>query len=509
MMQRRIVRGLVDYLPAKILPALLPFITLPVFTAAFAPAEYGQYVLAYGVSDFLMAATSTGLATGAVRFYTSYRLKSHVGSYFGALFATLSTVVAAAAALAVLVLLMLRPYVSPVLYELLWAALLLFVVNGWFVTLMQTLRAQERSRLYSTLEVGARYLGAALSLLLVLRFHTGPVGLLLGESLGMGTVLVPLFLLSTRGARPAFNAETRVAGRQFWSYAWPLTVGNVAFWGLRLSDRYILQFLRGSADVGLYSVAYNTSARTIDLLIALCLIVPGPILVRLWEEDGRRAAEESLAAVTRLYLLLVMPAVVGLTVIAAPLMRLLADESYFSAYAAVPLAALASAICGLSELLSHGMLLAKRTTRLARNQYIAAGLSLALNLLLVGRLGFIGTALASCLTFALLLVLQARSSAQWLTLRLPPMRLVRIGLASAAMGALAAWTVHLVGGMEATRLWNLVTILGAVAVGVIAYSLALLALGELRFGMVRDLVRYSLPGARVAPPPVGGEAGEL
>lgn len=209
--QRRLLRDMAGYLPAKLLPALLPFVTLPVYTAAFDPATYGLYVLAYGAADFLMAATSTGLATGAMRFYTTYRLQGRMGQYFGALYATLATVVATAVALSVALLLVLRPLVAPDLYRLLQAAVLLFVANGWFVALMQTVRARERSRLYSALEVGARYVGAALSLTMVLALRTGPVGLFWGETIGICLAIVPMLLLNARDARPTLGADTRAA----------------------------------------------------------------------------------------------------------------------------------------------------------------------------------------------------------------------------------------------------------------------------------------------------------
>jgi O-antigen/teichoic acid export membrane protein len=87
-MQRRVVKDLLAYLPSKILPALTAFITVPIFTRLFAPDAYGNYNLAVGVSEFLIAGTVTGFAAGAVRFYAAYQLKDKLSDYFGTIFST-------------------------------------------------------------------------------------------------------------------------------------------------------------------------------------------------------------------------------------------------------------------------------------------------------------------------------------------------------------------------------------------------------------------------------------
>ena len=202
------------YMPAKVLPALLPFITLPIYTSPFSPERFGRYVLAYGFSEFLLAATSTGLATGAVRFYTGYRLEGRLGQYFGALFTNIAGVTLVAALLGGIGLTLARQLIPSDLYPLLWAAILAFSAQAWFITLMQALRAQEHSRLYSVFEVSARYLAVAISLGFVLLARTGPIGLILGEALGMTLIALPLALVVLRGTHLDLRRPDREATRR-------------------------------------------------------------------------------------------------------------------------------------------------------------------------------------------------------------------------------------------------------------------------------------------------------
>ena len=216
------------------------------------------------------------------------------------------------------------------------------------------------------------YGGIIFGLILVLVFGMGISGLIWGQTLGLLLPIVPLVWLTTRSVaiRPAhFN---RSDFRQLWAFALPFTIGNLAFWSLSLADRYIMDMFRGSYEVGLYSVATKISWRSVQLLVSLFFLVPAPIICRLWEEHGRQATEEALTAFTRMFFLMVIPAVVGLAVVAAPLLRLFADEAYFAGYRAIWLVACASMGLGLSDLGSTGCMVTNRTRLIARNQCVAA-----------------------------------------------------------------------------------------------------------------------------------------
>jgi O-antigen/teichoic acid export membrane protein len=363
------------------------------------------------------------------------------------------------------------------LYPLLWAALALYVVSSFNTTLMDVLRGQEKSRWYAAIWIGQCYGGIIFGLILVLVFRMDIGGLIWGQTLGLLVLIFPLVSLTTRSVaiRPAhFN---RSDSRQIWTFALPFIIANIAFWTLSLSDRYIINMFHGSYEVGLYSVAAKIPQRSIQLLVSLFYLVPIPIICRLWEESGRQEAEEALTECTRMLFLMVIPAVVGLTVVAAPLVRLLADEAYFEGYRAIWLVACASMALGLVELGRAGCIVANRTGLIARNQCVAAGANLVLSFILVPLFGFMGAALSCALSFILLAGLQASTSAQFLTWCWPLRSLWRVLAASAAM---AASVLLIQAGLPSnTTIWQVVNLLLSITVGALVYGLVLWILGEI------------------------------
>ncbi len=479
-MHRRIVSDLLSYLPAKALPAVTPFITVPIFTRQFSPDQYGDYMLAFGVAELLLAATCSGFAAGAVRFYAAYDRAADLPGYFAALLTSITVVIVAASSLTALGLALGRGAIAPNLYPLLWVALLTFMVNAWYTGLVHVLRAQERSRWYTAFEIASRYGTVILSLVLIFGFGAGVEALLWGQFLALLIAAGPLYWLATRGLSVRVLAPPPDAVRRMWRYALPLTAGNIAFWSLRLADRYIIQGFRSTYEVGLYSVSYNLSARSIDLVVGLFFLVPGPIIMRLWEEQGRVAAEEALASITRLFFMLIVPAVAGLAVTAAPLVRLLADAAYFDGHRAIWLVACASMAFGLGQLGSFGLLLENKTGLVARNQFLVTGLSVGLNILTVPIWGFMGAALSAAVSFTLLAGLQSACSARYLTWRWPVKSFLHVVAAAVTMAGVVALFLEAFGGYDArTSSGTLVLVcLTAVIIGMVSYGFILVALGE-------------------------------
>jgi O-antigen/teichoic acid export membrane protein len=59
-------------------------------------------------------------------------------------------------------------------------------------------------------------------------------------------------------------------------------------WGLRVSDLFIIGLFRPEREVGIYSVSYNISSKSIELLVSMFLLGVSPILFRTWENEDRR-----------------------------------------------------------------------------------------------------------------------------------------------------------------------------------------------------------------------------
>ena len=474
-MLKAFLSDMLAYLPSKLLPALTGFITAPILTRLFLPAEYGRYALALGLSDLLFALTCSGFGAGVIRFFPAYKVQSELHAFFATLSVSIGVTIAAASAVSFSALVLLRGHLPDALYPLLLISILVFVAQAVFTVFLEVMRAQERSGSYTVFELATLYGGLGLGLLLVIVFAFRVEGLLWGTFIALALALPFLIALTTKGVGPRPQHFRLPDAMQMWRYAWPLALGNIGMWGLRLSDRYIIASFRPESEVGLYSAAYNISGKSIDMIVALFMLTMGPMVMNTWETQGREATEKSLAMITRLFLILCLPAVVGLGLLARPTIALLTGRAYHEGHRIVAYVALASFMWGLSGITDTGLLISKATRRLATNQIIAAAINLGLNLLLVPHFGFVAAGFATLVGYAALFALQTYASRRYLTWRFPFRTLWNAVVATACMGLAVRGFPAVLGNRGDSHLAHLLL---SIAVAVPVYLGSLLLLGE-------------------------------
>jgi O-antigen/teichoic acid export membrane protein len=249
----------------------------------------------------------------------------------------------------------------------------------------------------------------------------------------------------------------------------------VALWGLRASDLFIIGSFWPARDVGLYSVSYNISAKSIELLVTLFLLGLSPLVYRTWETEGREATEKTLTMVTRVYLILCLPAAVGMSILAFPFVALLTAPDYYEGSRIVGFVVFSSFAWGLINIANMGLTIKQQALRLGTNTIIAAAIHIVLQLLFVPRFGYVAAAICTLIGYAALLSLQTVSSRPHLAWRFPFTTLRNVIAASIVMGV-AAWVTYGVSGAQSKA--SPTDLALSIAVAVPTYCVSLWWLGE-------------------------------
>jgi O-antigen/teichoic acid export membrane protein len=474
---KKFLEDLLKYSPSQFLPSLTAFITTPILTRLFPPAEYGYWALALSVSSFLVALAASGFGSAVIRFYPSYEAKSTLNVFFATLGVSIGAVTTIIPGVTFLILFLLKELLPSELVQLLPLVLLIFVAQSIFTVFLSVLRAKGKSGSFTSFQLIANYGGLGIGLLLVLVWRFRVEGLLWGTFLALALTLPFLIFPSLRGVGIHLRHFHLTDTLQIWHYAWPLTLGSVAMWGLRLSDLFIISSFRTERDVGLYSVSYNISAKSIELLVALFLLSVSPLIFSTWEGEGREATEKTLTMVTRVYLIICLPAAVGLSVLAFPFVALLTAPDYYEGSRIVGFVVFSSFAWGLSHIAMMGIAIKKKARQLGVNQIIAASTHIGLQLLLVPRFGYVASAVSTLIGYTVLFVLQTLTSRPYLTWRFPFRTLRNVIVASVIMG-LATWGIY---GMSADgSKGSPAYLLLSIVVGMLTYVICLWLTGEVQ-----------------------------
>ena len=245
-----------------------------------------------------------------------------------------------------------------------------------------------------------------------------------------------------QGAQGQIN---RARAREYARYGYPIAASLILALVLSSTDRLLLAAFLDEAAVGAYHAGYSLANRTLDVIFIWLGAASGPALVMALERGGeaalQRAAREQAAA----FALIALPAAAGLALVARPLADIVIGEALRDQAAAVtPLIAVSALFAGLTTYYLHqAFTLARRTSLLLAAMAVPAVANVLLNLILIPRMGLMGAALATAISFVIGAIASWGLGRRAIALPLPWSALWRSALATLGMAAvvslLPAW----------------------------------------------------------------------
>ncbi len=396
----RVVGQTVLYAAGQGLIALRELIVLPLFARLLGREAYGLFAQLSVAVTLLIPFVTCKLQIGAVRYLPSEDDPKALGrGLYSGFFWVAGSCLVIAGTISLLPGLGARLILGGAEHrELIPVAALLLATTGMVFYLQSYFRIIRRNDQLAVLVVVQTLLEIAAILLLVGRGH-GVVGALwglIGVRAAVGAAI--LILVWRRLGPPTFDGRRL---RQLLSYGVPLLPNGLLRWLINYADRLVIIQLLGLAAVGVYSASYSLG-QVLHLLVMPMGFVLFPFLSRLWDRGERDEVRRYLAHGTRYYLLIAMPACLGITLLSQPLLRLIATAEFETSELVVFWIAAGFIFNGLFQVNVYAFHLTHRTRVLSLILLAAAALNIGLNLALVPRLGLLGAAVATAMAFALM-----------------------------------------------------------------------------------------------------------
>lgn len=459
-------KDLGKYIPAYAIPAIVSFISVPLFTRYILPDEWGRYTLTVNTAGLLTTISGAWLSSSIIRFYEQSVREKYVESFT-------STVIGLGLLSVVLVagissLLFLQVIVLPEEFAV------SVIIMGLWLSANQTLsnvlgsilRAKRKAGTYAGFVSWQSLAGACLGFLFIKIGGMGFEGLILGSAIGLCLGLIAFSSSVVDKQTFQWNRISRPLAKSMLLYGLSITGTDISYWLLRLADRYILGIFRPAHEVGIYSVGYDLSDGTLGVLITLLTLSSWPLVVRTWERDGKKATSEFLTQLMRVFLILCVPAVVAMSLMRELLMSTITSAPYFQGNQIIPLIVTSTFFFGFQRLYMNILALYKKPY-LMMIAVLASGLiNVILNFIFVPSYGYQAAAIINLVSYVLFASLIFLFSRHFLIWRFPFESLFKSILSSIVM-AIAIRGVLL---MEISEFYKLVL---CVVVGGLIYFAAL------------------------------------
>ncbi len=254
-------------------------------------------------------------------------------------------------------------------------------------------------------------------------------------------------------------------------YGMPLMGNMIATSVLNKSDIYVIQYFLGEDKVGIYQTNYSIIASAFTLLAAGAMRGSYPTIIRTWSEGDTELTKILISNAIRTYLLISLPAVVGVFCISDFVAKVLFEAKYFEGHSIMGFVALGMMFLGLTEYAIKPWELNARTKEIFKRSMISGILNIILNIVFIKIFGYKFAGISTFLAFFIYFLLAKSGTKEYMPFNINKPSLYRILLSIFIMGA----SILL---LKSFLPINIITLCILVFVGMLVYTLSLYFTGE-------------------------------
>jgi len=378
----------------------MQMLLVPVFTRVFAPDAYGVVDLLglVGALSSLLVVMGTDAALARF-FYEAADAEARRTMVSTSAVWRAGVCLAAAAALALAApLLSTFVFGSPDYAKYVRVTALTVPFTAFFLFQNDVLRVTFQPWKFILLNVVNTALVGGFSILFVVVWKTGVIGVLYGKLVGDAITVTLGFVLVRHQLRRRFDRTLLV---RMLAYGAPLLPVAAAYGALQYADRWTLSRFAGLEAVGVYAVAAKIGA-ALTLAVTAFQMAWGPFAFARAREE---AAPRLFARVLTLFVAVASGLALLFGLIAPEVLAVVVPPVYRSAAFPGALLCFAAVAYGAFYIAALGANLALRNDLVAWTSLIAAAVAVGLDLALVRPLGSLGVAIGTTGGYALSTVL--------------------------------------------------------------------------------------------------------
>jgi len=400
---------------ATVLPRVLSFILVPLYTSVMDPETYGEISVIFSWFAIFNVVLAYGMETAFFRFFNKYSDKENVIS------TSLISLLISSLAFFAVALIFKETFASliDVKESLMLYIILILVLDALAIVPFAWLRAMERPLRYSIVKVTS----VAMNLLLNIFFLTvlpeladkGPS--FWAEIYKENFQIEYVFIANVISSGAAFLWVSSIyfdskykfdkgLWKKMLKYSLPIMVAGLAFTVNEVFDRILLDRLLpedvAKAEIGRYSACYKLAVFMTLFGTAFRLGVEPFFFSHANTENPKKA----YAQITNYFVIMGSLIFLGVIVFIDPLKKLLVrDAAFWEALDVVPIILLASFCLGIYHNLSVWYKVTDRTKFGAYISSVGAIITLAINISLIPKIGYMASAWATLAAYGSMMIL--------------------------------------------------------------------------------------------------------
>jgi len=423
-------KSILAYLPVNVANIFISFGTIMILTRLLNAAEFGLYALTVITVEFVHLGLFSWVESAMERFWARADRNNNINNFTKSLFSfcLIYGLIIVVTVLGILYLLPIDNHVKTVLAFALGALSLRNLSCLFLESHLAAERSLRFSTVYTLITMGGFAIGIVLILLTPLRESAPFIGILIALSLSM-FFEIPFMLKLMKGGQ--YQSQYM---EQAFRYGFPISIALMLTYTLNSADMYFIAHFLGWDSAGQYNAGYNLANRSLDVLFVWISMALTPVIIQAVEKES---AENALAIVKSCgagMLWITLPMATGIALVAEPAGIILGESVRAGAVTIMPYIAFAAVMNGmLAYYAQKAFMISERTGAFVWVLIAPVIANLILNAIFIPQYGLIGAVIATCVAYALGLVLAIIIGRRYYPLPLPLKATLQIGFACLMM----------------------------------------------------------------------------
>jgi O-antigen/teichoic acid export membrane protein len=394
MSKKILLKNTVIYSIGEILPKIISFFLLPVFTVYLTTNDYGIISYTNAIMFVLLIISSLSLNTYLLR---SYYLTDDVLER-EKLIGNIFTVILIFNIFLLIVSFIVGPFIVKCssLKIPFYPYFSLSLLNNFFeifsIVPLIIFRVKGNAISYVLVNSSRALLLFIITYLLIAHFGWGVMGNFYGRLIVNGFFSIIYILIILKHSKINLNFEILKKALKF---SLPLIPGSIGFLLMNMSDRIILERYVSLSDIGVYSVA-NTIAFSLSIIIQGAYRSFEP---EIFKEYGKENFKTFLEKLHGIFMTIVLGLSICLALFANEILIFMTNDDFVKGYVLIPI--ILVGIISMAQNTVYGtILIAENKTKISSYATIAGGIiSILFNIFLIPHFGIYSAAFATSIAY--------------------------------------------------------------------------------------------------------------
>jgi len=379
------------------IPKVIGFFLLPIFTRYLSPTEYGIMNYTNSITIFLFAFTVLSLNTYLLRYIFDYEKeedrKKLIGNVF--LFITIINFVMLGIELILFPKIISVFNIKVNFHPYFLLALINNFLNVFSVVPLIIYRYKGKAINFVVVNATMAFIQVIFSLILVIHFNMGVLGRYYGSLITNVIFFVVYIIIIYKNAILNLNLPQIKKGLIF---SLPLVPGTFLYIIINVSDRIILERYVPLAVLGIYSVSY-TLGIVLQIFAYSSYLAYEPIV---FSKIGKSDFSQTIIKIRRYYLYVIFCLSFLYALFSKEILYLMASPNFSSGYKIIPIIILSTIFLSENYLFGTILIGIKKTKISLILNLIGAVINVIVNLLLIPIIGMYGAAISTLTSYLIM-----------------------------------------------------------------------------------------------------------